>query len=177
MEKTFLDLFKSNLKYILLLSCVFYLSSCAVAGTSSKITGQSVPFTKFTKLDGSYIVTDEFLGKTAVVTFWASWCGYSRPVLTRLSNFAKKLNRSDVLFIAASVDKAHDFEKLKEVIDALKADAHIHCFSGNDVYDEAYMAFDAGVLPHIFIINPQGKVVEEGHKDSFVYEYFERKVR
>lgn len=161
------------MKKIFLLILSLTMCSCASMQSPSKITGQQVPFTKFYRLDGTYLLTDELSGKTAVVVFWASWCSYSRPALQRLDNYARnKLKREDVVFIAPSIDRSDDFQKLKDVISYLKTDKIEYFYSGNDTYDEAYMAFDAGVLPHVFIINPEGRVVIDGHKDSIVYDYF-----
>jgi thiol-disulfide isomerase/thioredoxin len=162
-----------QIKRFFVVSFFLFIGGCATMQAPSKITGQEVPFTKFTRLDGSYLMTDELRGKTVVLVFWASWCQYSRPAIIRIDEYAKnKLKRDDVVFLGVSLDKATDFKKLEEVISYLKTEKFEYFFSGNESYDEAFMAFDGGMLPHIFIINPEGKVVIDGHKDSIIYEYF-----
>lgn len=151
---------------------VLLISACSVTG-SKLVVGSEAPYTKFMKLDGSYILTDDLKGKTSVIVFWASWCNNSRPVLQRLNQyFLDKLSGKDVELIAVSIDKAKDLPKLEEAIKYQKIEAFQHCHSGNDVYDESFIAFDGGTLPHIFIVDPNGKIAGVGHRDSLVYEYF-----
>ena len=156
-----------------LVAILFVSSACSSTGNTALVVGADVPYTKFTKLDGTFLMTDELRGKTAIVYFWAAWCNFSRPALVRLNDYLKKdLKRSDVELVAVSIDKAADFQKLMDAIKYQKIDSVTHAFSGNDIYDEAYMAFDADTLPHIFIIDPNGKIAAIGHSDSMVYDYF-----
>ncbi len=159
---------------------IFYLIFCVITSCTltnpSKIIGQNVPFTKFQALDGTYLVSDELEGKVSVVIFWASWCAYSRPALKRIDTLAQKYSAlDDVKFISVSVDKSADFDKLNDTISYLKTERIEYYYSGNDVYDEAYQAFDASLLPHIFVLNLNGKVVAASHSADIIEDYFKLK--
>lgn len=169
-------MFKSILR-IFICAALFFVCGCASTGPTSKLqVGEQAPFTKFTKLDGNFLLLDELKGKTVIVVFWASWCNYSRPALVRINDYVKsKLHQDNVVVLAVSVDKASDFQRLLDTINYQHLDNVVHCYSGNDVYDEAFMAFDADNLPHIYIIDPAGNLVGEGHSDSVVYEYLKNK--
>jgi peroxiredoxin len=155
---------------------VFGLIGCTSSGPTSKYQiGDPAPYTRFTTIDGKYLAMDEFKGKTVVVFFWAAWCNYSRPALVRVNNFLKKrTDRNEIEVLAVSIDKSSNQQQLLDAIKYQELDTVTNCYSGNDVYDEAFMAFDADTLPHIFIIDKAGRIAAEGHKDSVVYEYFEK---
>lgn len=140
-----------------------------------RFVGKPAPETRFTLLEGDYVPLKKFRGKTVVLMFWAQWCHSSGPAIARLQEFAKKLERSDVVFLAASLDEVKDVTKLKERIVYQHLDNFQHAFSGNAGSDEAFIAFEGTNLPYLFIIDPQGVVVAAGDSDSLVYDYFEGK--
>lgn len=123
-------------------------------------------------MDGSYLPSSTLNGKRAVVVFWAEWCSYSRQSIARIEKIAGSPEMQDVEFIAASVDKAEDAEKVAQFTAAFPSSRIKYAFSGNDVYDEAFMAFDGGNLPHIFIINQAGIVDADGHSVDLIGETF-----
>lgn len=147
-------------------------AGCATDG--AKLIGKPAPETRFTLLEGEYVPLKRYRGKTVVVTFWAHWCHSSRPALLRLDEFAEKLGRNDVVFLAANLDEVKDLAEVKERIVHQDLDGFQHAFSGNAGSDEAFVAFQGGRLPYFLIIDPQGVVVAAGNSDSLVYEYFEK---
>jgi len=152
--------------------CVLLCSGCAVSKSSSDLVGKMAPYTRVTMLDGTTVPTEDFQGKTVVLTFWASWCRRSPKVLEKLNHLARQYkNRDDLVFVTVSVDKQEDFEKAKERIEWSKLDTMQHAFSGNEVYDEAYMAYQEDSLPAVFLINPQGVIVFRSSGADEVEEY------
>ncbi len=150
-----------------LLACIIF--GCTFdSGKPSGLLQKTVPATRLTMLDGDYVASDIYQGKYLVVVFWAQWCPHSRPEVQKLSRIAEEMKRKDVAFLAVSIDDFNDYEKLKERIVSLKIDQIDHAFSGNGVYDEAYLAFRADAIPHFFVINPQGIIIAEGHSASIV---------
>jgi thiol-disulfide isomerase/thioredoxin len=144
-------------------------SACSFdSGEPSGLLNKQAPPTRLTMLDGTYVSFDQYQGKYIVLVFWAQWCPHSRPVVQKLSRIAEHMKRSDVVFVAVSVDEFNDYDKLKERITSLKVDNLNHAFSGNDFYDEAYLAFHGDALPHLFVINPGGTIIAEGHDASVV---------
>jgi len=153
------------------MSAALLMTACALGSRSYEWGGKPAPYTKFTMLDGSSVALDELRGKNVVVIFWATTCGYARRVMERLNRYLQAHGREKNLeIIAVSVDKA---EKLDDVRDRIRFDelySMRHAFSGNDVQDEAYMAFDVGSLPAVFVISPRGIVLASGGSDHVVYE-------
>lgn len=80
--------------------------------------------------------------------------------------------RDDRVFIAVNIDKQEDEEKFRSFVRDVPIDSFLHSYSGNDVYDEAFVRMNGEELPHIFIIDKTGKVADVGHSDKFVYEHF-----
>jgi peroxiredoxin len=149
------------------------LTGCAVDG--QKLIGTPAPETRFTLLEGDYVPLKRYRGKTTVLIFWAQWCHSSGPTMKRLQEFSEKMQRSDVVFLAASLDEVKDVGKLRERIVYQDLDNFQHAFSGNAGSDEAFIAFEGGRLPYIVVIDPKGVVVAAGNSDSVVYEHFEEK--
>jgi peroxiredoxin len=154
---------------VILCACLF-VSGCVFHNNGEKFVGQPVPSTRLTMLDGDYVGIEQFHGKTVVLVFWATWCHQSRPIMTRLNEFAQRINRSDIVFLAVSIDKA---EKLSELRDRIKYE-HLtgfkHAFSGNEESDETWVALDGDALPYIFVIDPNGVVIAAGKDDDIVYK-------
>lgn len=108
-----------------------------------------------------------------MVVFWATWCSKSRRVLNKLNAFAGRYaGRNDVVFLAASIDKADKIQDVKDRVTYTQLNNFRHAFSGNDIYDEAYISFDGDNLPFIVVIDPAGKVVHIGTEDDPVYAAF-----
>lgn len=149
------------------------LAAAGCASDGARLIGRPAPETRFTLLDGDYVALKSYRGKTVVVIFWAQWCHRSGPAIARLQEFAAKLNRDDVVFLAASLDEVKDIGKLKDRIVYQHLDNLQHAFSGNAGYDEAYVTFEGSDMPYVLVIDPAGTVRAAGNTDSIVYDYFE----
>lgn len=160
-----------RLSWAILLTVALVFGGCSSPGL--RFVGKPAPETRFTLLEGEYVPLKKFRGQTVVLIFWAQWCHSSRPVMVRLHEFSAKLGRSDVVFLAASLDEVKDVAKLKERIVYQHLDNFQHAFSGNAGSDEAFIAFEGSTLPYLLIVDPQGVVVAAGSSDSIVYDYFE----
>ena len=162
------------LKLIFSVCLALCLAACS-AGSKGKpeLVGNQAPYVRLVALDGAPHVLEEYKGRTIVLIFWAQWCHRSNQSIARLNSLAERLKRSrDLAFVAVSVDKAEDFEKLKNKISINSLSSFDHFFSGNEGNDEAFVSFGGGELPLIFIIDPRGSVVATGGHDEFVFEYF-----
>ena len=156
-----------------LATCFILLSSCSSGGVGKVPLGSPAPFASLTFLDGSPHTLQEFRGKHIVLAFWATWCTKSGPLIAELNEYAaKKASRSDIVFLAVSVDKSENVEKVKERIIYQKLDGFTHAFSGNAEYDDAFMAYGKSELPLIIVINPRGVVSAHGDDLEVVKHYF-----
>lgn len=150
---------KSVLGIALLVGCL----GCASTPHLSGLRGQTAPVARFTSLDGSYHSLGEFRGKAVVVAFWAEWCMFSKPVIGKLNELAGQIPDNQAVFLAVSIDPAASFDKLRYRIEDQKLHSLQHAFSGNELFDETYQLLRAQELPHIYVIDRDGIVVEEGH--------------
>jgi peroxiredoxin len=151
------------------------LNACSISGGTSSLVGKPAPFTHFIMLDGSTLTLEELRGKNVVVAFWATSCTFSGAMMDRLNDYIQTHKQEKNLeVIAVSVDKSENFPKVKERLDAGGMNAMRHSFSGNDVQDEAYMAFDVGSLPSFYVINPQGVVTASGGSEDTVIDALDK---
>lgn len=153
--------------------CLLALNGCASSSANVDLVGHDVGNVKFQTLDGNWRILDEFKGKTTVLVFWASWCSRSRSTIQSLNELAhRSSNHPERAFIAINIDKLENEKKFREFIREVPIDGFLQSFSGNEVYDEAWIRMQGDEIPLVFIIDPSGKVAEVGHGDKFVYEYF-----
>lgn len=151
------------------------ITACAGSTNFGDFVGKETPFARFAMLDGGYESTETLRGKTVILIFWATTCTASRSVVERINEIAvKNSKRKDVVFLAISIDKADDVEKLNERIKFGKLTGLKHVFSGNDVYDEAFMAFQLDSLPAVFVIDRSGKIRAGGRSASLAEDYLKR---
>jgi peroxiredoxin len=121
------------------------------------------PSARFTMLNGSYTSLYAFRGKKVIVVFWATPCRKSRKEIKRINTLAGEMSsRKDVVFLAISLDKAENQEKLSRFIVDNQLNNLKHVFSGNDYDDEAFIVFYPKALPRIYVIDPSGQVVADG---------------
>jgi peroxiredoxin len=145
------------------------LSGCSMMGSSGLPVGTHVPQTRLFMMNGETRNLEDYRGKTLAMVFWASWCPDSKTELRRFEEVARRYpGRQDLAFVAVSVDKQSDQEKLQDKIKDLKLTDMQHAFSGNDYYDEAFIAFKGDDIPHFYLIDPSGEIVATGNKASVI---------
>lgn len=141
-----------------------FVSSGCLASHPDAPLPRPAPYARLYLIDGKTTSVRAFGGKTAVVLFWASWCSYSTPVLREFRKLSEELRRkTDVVFVAISVDSIEDRDAVLMNIPAASSDVMIYAYSGNEVADEAYYLLKGGDLPHFLIVNPDGIIVESTH--------------
>jgi thiol-disulfide isomerase/thioredoxin len=139
------------------------ISGCVSSPHLSGLIGQEAPLVRFTAIDGTYRSTNEFKGKTVVVAFWAEWCMFSKPVIEELNELASRNRYDETIFLAVSIDPATSFPRLQKRIQEQRLYHMEHAFSGNALLDEAYHTLKAQELPHVYVIDPEGRIIAEGH--------------
>lgn len=159
-----------TLRLFYLTILTFTLISCA-STVNKEMVGQHVS-ARFTQLsDNDLISLEQYKGKTVVVAFWSTHCTSSRPIMSRLARFAEKFEgRKDVAFIAVSLDKAENIEDVKTRIKYEDFSKLENMFSGNEDYDEAFVALKGERLPYLVVIDPHGRLVDARYDDDFVYD-------
>lgn len=121
--------------------------------------GDPAPALSVTTLDGKTLNFAELKGKTVLVEFWATWCP---PCLDEMPHFItiyeKYATRKDFVMIGIT----RDFES-ETVVDFLKNNPKIawpQVFGDKGGVPKACEAFGVTGIPEVFIIGPDGKIVD-----------------
>jgi len=146
------------------------LASCSsISREALELQGKQVPFTAFTLINGGYLVTDELQGRASVIAFWAHWCPHSRQSIIKLNDLARRYShRTDIVFIAASLDSESDFKKLQNFIKEHELNNLIHAFSGHEAHDRAFLILKGERVPYIVVLDRATRVVSISHNEKEV---------
>jgi thiol-disulfide isomerase/thioredoxin len=110
-------------------------------------------------LNGEHIALRSRVGKSVTLLFWATWCPHSRAGIEEFEALARTYkDRPEIEFYAVSVDKNEAYAELKNRIHLQDLESMTHVFSGNDVQDEAFLAFHGERLPYAVFIDDEGVV-------------------
>ncbi len=133
-------------------------AGCAGNSEGSFTPGMEVPGTRFTMLDGTPRLLEEYRGTPVAILFWATNCSNSPPVIAEFNELADQ-HKGSIRFLAVSLDK--NLDSLTERIRTANITTVEHAFSGNEAYDEAYKSFGLEAIPHVVFVNAVGVVT--GH--------------
>ena len=147
----------------LLLSCVVgvtALAGCSALSEKAKsLVNSPAPESRLMLLSGEHIALRSLVGKDVVLLFWATWCPHSRSGIQEFEALARRYReRADIQFYAVSVDANDSYEELQNRVRIQDLRSMIHVFSGNDVQDEAFLAFHGERLPYAVFIDSGGTV-------------------
>lgn len=131
--------------------CLLLVPLCALAAKVQ--VGDAPPDYLGKDGDGNPVKVSAYKGKVVIATFWATWCPYCRqemPVLERVAEVAGK-DRIQVV----AIDRDEDplvFAKLRRGLN----NAALTLTYDPDL--QIGKSYDVTGLPHMFIIDKQGKV-------------------
>lgn len=96
-------------------------------------------------------------GKPFVISFFATWC---KPCNRELSAIAEVYEEwqeeTGMKLIAISTDKAHDVSKVKPLVDSNEWEYEVLLDTNQDLL----RALGIQMIPHVLIIDGNGKIVE-----------------
>ncbi len=121
--------------------------------------GDPAPMLTLTTLGGESLNFTDLKGKTVLVDFWATWCPPCLDEMPYLiAVYEKYATRKDLVMIGISRD-----HELAPVVDYLKDNPKIawpQVFGEKGGVSKACDAFGVSSFPDLFIIGPDGKVVD-----------------
>lgn len=102
-------------------------------------------------------------GKVAIVTFWASWCGYCRRELPVLDHFQDVIGRDALEVIAVN-----DRESRSEFLAMIRANRKLELTWVYDPKGRTSDQYGIDSLPHMFVLDRTGKVafVHKGYSQD-----------
>lgn len=145
------------------LLCIVAIMSFVVSGCmelkGKELLGTQAPEARLMFFDGSEVPLSSYQGRNIAILFWATWCSHSKTVVERYEAVARQYSRrSDIEFIAVSVDKNEDFGALKDRIKEQELHSMTHIFSGNDALDDAFVNLNGKHIPYLVFIDRRGVV-------------------
>lgn len=140
----------------IVLSCF---TSCVAKNDYSKFINQDAYSTRITLLDGTYKSIENYRGCLTVFFFWAQWCPYSRSTIVKLEKLARENINNGIKFVTISVDKYEDFQDLTDFINTQNLQTLEHAFSGNGLYDEAFLTYKVQEFPSFVVVDQNWKIV------------------
>ena len=145
-----------------LLLLVLIITGCS-GQSNTVLAGEKAPFTRFLLLDGNFKTTENYKGKNLLLVFWATTCPHSQSVMEDVASWERQYGRKyNVKSVAINIDKSSKEDRVKEVYSNPALSYIEHAYSGNDIYDEAYIAYDVGETPTLVLIDPYGKIIGSG---------------
>ena len=90
-----------------------------------------------------------------MLMFWSVGCSNSRSKIKRLNQLAGEMKgRSDVAFVAVSLNLESESQTLMNYIANTKLDNLVHAYSGNAGADETFAAYGySNKLPQFIVID------------------------
>jgi hypothetical protein len=117
--------------------------------------GQTIRLSGLTSFNGQTITAEQLAGKYLIIQIWASWCPYCHKQNLNLQKLAPQLSSDKAVIVALSVDR--DEFSAKNY-----AEEHAWPFITAMMTPEwsATLGKRRGI-PELYVVNPQGKVVQK----------------
>ncbi len=117
--------------------------------------GQTIRVSGLVSLSGQTMTAEQLAGKYLIIQVWASWCPYCHTQNLNLQKLAPQLSPEKALIVALSVDR-------DEFSAQNYAEQHAFPFLTAMMTPEwsATLGKRRGI-PELYVVNPQGKVVQK----------------
>ena len=119
-----------------------------------------LPSVKLKTLEGKTIDTAKLSndGKPFIISFFATWCKPCNRELNAIhENYVDWQDETGVKVIAVSIDQAHQVNKVKPLVDGNGWEYDVLLDPNSDFK----RALGVNMIPHVFIIDGNGKIVDQ----------------
>lgn len=127
-------------------------------GMAQQLCAQ-IPSVKLKDIDGKTIDTATLSndGRPFIISFFATWCKPCNRELKAISEvYPDWQDETGVRLIAVSIDQAQNAQKVKPMVDAAGWDYQVLLDPNSDFM----RAMGVKLIPHTFIFDGEGKIVE-----------------
>jgi cytochrome c biogenesis protein CcmG, thiol:disulfide interchange protein DsbE len=133
-------------------------------GSTAQSAPQAPDFTLRT-MDGELFTLSKHIGKGPIImNFWATWCLPCMAEMKAMKPILESRKDEGILVLSLSVDDNKTSGKVKGHVRARKYPFTILMDSEKKVFD----AYHAADMPHLFLLNKEGKIVysHQGYKSG-----------
>jgi thiol-disulfide isomerase/thioredoxin len=139
----------------------------AMAGEELAVGADAPKFSLLNAVDGKYVAFDPSKHKLSVVVFTCNHCPYAKAFEPRIIELAKQYASKGVAFFA--VNPNDDVAYPEETMEKMQARATSKGYPFpylKDTDSAVARKYGARVTPHVFIVDPSGKVRYHGYVDD-----------
>lgn len=150
-----------------MISLLFFTTQFCFGQKESKT---ALPSVDIQNIDGTTFNTGDIFndGKPIIVNFWATWCS---PCKRELNNIAEMYEEwqeeTGVTLIAISIDDARNMAKVAPYVNGKGWEYQVYIDPNGDFK----RAMGVNNVPHTFIINGKGEIVDQHNSYSEGDEY------
>ncbi|MEQ9619013.1 MAG: redoxin domain-containing protein [Deltaproteobacteria bacterium] len=140
------------------------------ANAASPAIGKPAPDFEFTDIEGNTVKLSDFSGKYVVLEWFNHGCPFVRKHYKskKMQKLQKHYTANDVVWIAinSTSDKHGDYRAAGESKDDASENGTAATHIVLDPTGDIGLAYGAKTTPHMFIVDPQGKLIYAGAADS-----------
>jgi thiol-disulfide isomerase/thioredoxin len=114
------------------------------------------PDFRLTTLEGEYLQSEEFTGRTVLLDFWGAWCAPCRAATPELVKLQKKYGASAFLLLGISSDPPADEQKVRDYV----AEYKMVWPQNIDATRTIHNAFEVRTFPTYIVLDADGIIRE-----------------